>query len=85
MAKIAYTLKIHDKSHEMHLFEGEFTPNDLMYPCNSGSTSVCKEVKKSNCSKNNFACKTEQETRELCAKIGRNVCANCIKDLYKTL
>lgn len=81
MSKIAYTLKIHNKTQEMHLFVGGFTQDG----CTSGASSVCKEVKKTDCSKNNFACKNEQEARELCSKIGRSVCANCIQELYKTL
>lgn len=85
MARTAYTLKIHDKTQEMHLFSGKFTPENLAYKCNSNALSVCKEVKKSDSSKNEFACQDEQEARKLCAKIGRKVCANCIKELYKTL
>lgn len=85
MAKIAYTLKIHNRTQEMHLFSGKFTPEDPVYPCTSKSSSVCGEVYKIDSSKNEFSCKDEQTARELCAKIGRQICANCIKELYKTI
>lgn len=81
MINVAFTLKKHDKTNEAHLFAGDFTPT----ACNSGSSSVCKEVSNSDCSNNTFTCKNEQEARELCAKLGRVVCANCVKELYKTL
>jgi hypothetical protein len=85
MANTAYALKTHDKSREMHLFTGDFTPYDLILQCKTGSKSVCTEVEKEDCSRIEFNCKNEQEARDLCAKIGRKVCANCIKELYKTL
>ncbi|WP_268907627.1 hypothetical protein [Arcobacter venerupis] len=34
---------------------------------------------------NVFACKDENEARKLCAEHGRKVCANCIRELYKTI
>lgn len=85
MAKTLYTLKIHNRTQEMHLFSGKFTPEDLLHDCSIGSESVCGEVYKKDSSKSEFTCKDEQKARELCAKIGRKVCANCIQELYKTL
>lgn len=85
MTNTAYGLKVHDETNEMHLFAGKFTPHDLMHKCNASIESVCKEVKKADCKTTTFTCKNEQEARDLCAKIGRSVCANCIKELYKTL
>lgn len=84
MAK-AYTLKEHKETGEYHIFVGELTPHDLNYKCSSKRLSDCEQMEKSDSKKNIFACKNENEARVLCAKYGRKVCANCIRELYKTL
>lgn len=39
----AYTLKEHEDSGELHLFEGDMNPEGSEYKCNSGSKSICKK------------------------------------------
>lgn len=84
--KKAYTLRTHGIKKERHIFVGAFTP-DGVTDCNMSSQSACKEVAKADCSRSvdDFQCKNEQEARDLCAKLGRSVCANCIQELYKTI
>lgn len=81
----AYTLKEHKNTGEYHIFVGTFLPNDDEYPCNSKYNSDCKEMTKDDSKRNIFACKNENEARKLCAEYGRKVCANCIRELYKTI
>ena len=78
----AYTLKKHAETEELHLFEGDMTPNDPKYPCTSKSQSICEKMKNSQSDKNIFFCATEQEARDKCAKLGRAVCGICVSHLY---
>lgn len=84
--KVAYTLRTHPTTGERHLFTGKFTPNGPSL-CNMSANSACKGVVNTECSKlqGDFDCRNEQEARDLCAKLGRSVCANCINELYKTV
>ena len=81
----AYTLKEHKNTGEYHIFVGKFLPDDSEYPCNSNNNSDCNEMTKNDSKRNIFACKNENEARKLCAEYGRKVCANCIRELYKTI
>ena len=83
--KNAYTLKEHKLTGEYHIFVGNFLPKGSDYPCNSNYLSDCKEMTKNDSKRNIFTCEDEQNARELCAKYGRKVCANCIRELYKTI
>jgi hypothetical protein len=74
----AYTLKKKNETKELHLFEGDMTPEG----CNSESTSICRKMKKSESEKNIFACFNEGEARVKCAQIGRDVCGICVSHLY---
>lgn len=78
----AYTLKKHKETAELHLFEGDMTPNNPDHKCTSGALSVCEKMKKVQSEKNIFACATEQEARDQCAKLGRKVCGICVSHLY---
>lgn len=82
MSEAAYTLKKHRDTEELHLFEGVFTKENK---CTSNDDSICGAMQKSDSSVNKFACVDEKNARIKCAHIGRVVCANCIKELYKTL
>ena len=55
----AYTLKEDKDSGELHLFEGDMTPESSKYKCNSGSKSICKKMNKSDNKGNRFSCATE--------------------------
>jgi len=76
----AYTLKKKKDTKELHLFEGDMTPEG----CNSASTSICEKMKKSESEKNVFTCFNEDEARKKCAEIGRDVCGICVSHLYST-
>lgn len=79
MAKVVYTLKEHPRTGEYHLFEA--IPNDDN-TCTAKSRSMCKAMDR--ISGNKFACKSEKETFIKCAELGREVCGNCMKELYGT-
>lgn len=83
--KKAYTLKEHLSTGEFHLFVGKFLPYGEDYKCDSSYKSDCNDMENKDSKRNVFACKDEDEARELCAKYGRKVCANCIRELYKTI
>ncbi len=76
-----YTLKKSEDTAELHLFEGNLTPNGPKV-CTSGISSVCGKMEASQSEGNIFACKTEQDARERCAKQGRSVCGICVSHLY---
>ncbi|MER0045464.1 hypothetical protein BV921_22320 [Pectobacterium odoriferum] len=80
----AYTLKEHNESGELHLFEGDMYINNPDFKCNSKSKSICNKMEKSESKLNKFSCKTEQEAREKIAKIGRKVCGICVSHLYES-
>jgi len=80
MAKDAYTLKRIKNTEELHLFKGEFTEED----CTAGQFSLCGQISKDDSDGNIFACKTEEQARIECAKIGRKVCGTCVSNLYGT-
>ena len=79
MAKVVYTLKEHPRTGEYHLFES--TPNDYG-SCSASKKSMCKAMDW--VEGNKFACKSEKETFFKCAELGREVCGNCMKELYGT-
>lgn len=78
----AYTLKRSGKTEELHLFEGDLTPNNKDHKCTSDTKSICEGMLKSDSSGNVFACKTEHDARMECAALGRKVCGVCISHLY---
>lgn len=78
----AYTLKRHKETSELHMFEGEMTPNNPDHKCTSESSSICEKMKKTQSLGNVFSCATEQEARDKCAQLGREVCGICISHLY---
>ena len=75
-----YTLK-KKNTNEYHLFRATPQPDNKCLPENN---SICKEMKNSDSIEIFFACKTEDEARIECAKIGRDVCGTCVSDLYLT-
>ena len=79
MAKIVYTLKQNPTTQEYHLFEA--TPN-ADNTCTPAGKSMCKAMDTRKGFK--FACKDEKEAFIECAKLGRAVCGNCMKELYGT-
>ena len=79
MSTIVYTLKQNPTSLEYHLFEA--TPNDDD-TCSAKPKSMCQMMKRVSGAK--FACKTEREAFLKCAELGRQVCGNCMKELYST-
>jgi hypothetical protein len=79
MAKILYTLKKNPKTDEYHLFEATPTTPGR---CIASAKSMCKAMNKVDGSK--FACEEEKEAFKKCAELGREVCGNCMKELYGT-
>ena len=82
--KKAYTLKEHKRTGEYHIFVGKFLPTGSNHKCDSTHKSDCQDMTKDDSLKNIFVCEDENESRRLCATYGRKVCANCIRELYKT-
>lgn len=80
MGTDAYTLKQMKDTDELHLFRGHFTEK----ACTSGDRSLCEKMEKTSSEGNRFACKTEDEARLECARIGRQVCGTCVSNLYAT-
>jgi hypothetical protein len=69
------------KTSEIHIFEGDFTTN----PCNAENKSICKKMEKSQGDWISLAtCLDEQQAREKAAKIGIDVCGDCVSHLYKS-
>ena len=81
MSKTVYTLKKKKDTQELHLFRATPTPDDK---CTPEAKSICKGMASGDMEKNIFACKSEQEAREECAKAGRKVCGTCVSHLYET-
>ncbi|WP_337967216.1 hypothetical protein [uncultured Flavobacterium sp.] len=79
----AYTFKKEKDTHEIHIYEGNFT--DTPTPCNSDPQSICKDPNKAT-SLNipNAVCLNENEARQKASEIGRNVCGVCVSHLYTT-
>lgn len=76
MSKI-YTLKEHPRTGEYHLFEATPAPEDRCTPEKKSMCELMDTVKG-----NIFACKSEKEAFLECAKLGKKVCGNCMKELY---
>lgn len=79
MSKIVYTLKQHPRTFEYHLFES--TPN-IDGSCKANQKSMCEKMEWVEGAK--FACASEKDAFTKCAELGRQVCGNCMKELYGT-
>ena len=80
MAKVLYTLKKNPKTNEYHLFEAPLNVADNT--CTALPKSMCKAM--NNVEGFKFACEEEKEAFKKCAELGREVCGNCMKELYGT-
>ncbi|MBK0127058.1 hypothetical protein IAE30_25275 [Pantoea sp. S61] len=80
----AYTLKEHNESGELHLFEGVMYEENPQFKCTSNKKSICKQMSNVDSKRNKFACKSEDEARKKIASIGRKVCGTCVSHLYST-
>lgn len=76
-----YSLIKKKETEELHLFESQ---KDVLGLCRKKSNSVCKAMNLSEKESILFECLSEKDVRLECAKIGRQVCGNCIKSLYAT-
>ena len=76
-----YSLKRKKDTQELHLFEGEMTEPGKCLP---DSTSVCREMTRTESVENIFSCSPVNEARTECAAIGRPVCGTCVSHLYTT-
>ena len=74
----AYTLKKKKGTTEYHLFTGKMTPDG----CTSKEVSICGKMDKSESAGNNFSCEEEDSARKKCAKIGKEVCRECVSLFY---
>ena len=78
-----YALKKHKETDELHLFENYRNVDEKCMT--KGNDSLCNQVERKDFLNSSlFSCEDEQQAREKCAKIGRDVCGNCIKTLYTT-
>lgn len=74
--KRRYTLK-KNYTGQYHLFEATLTADGS---CTSASKSMCTKMNYIKESK--FTCKDEDTTFLECAKLKREVCGNCMQELY---
>jgi hypothetical protein len=81
MEKIVYCLKKKKDTEELHLFEANPTIDNKCMP---KEDSICKKMRKNESSENIFSCKSIEDARTQCAKIGRKVCGICVSHLYET-
>lgn len=81
MTKV-YCLKRKKSTKELHLFECTPTqPNG----CTCEDISVCDKMKKLESEGSNlFSCQNENDARQKCAEIGRQVCGLCVSHLHET-
>jgi len=77
----AYSFHSRHDTQEVHVFEGDFTPEG----CTSNFDSICE---KTNRRRENMqrviSCLNEDEAREKAAEYGRSVCGTCVSHLYTT-
>jgi len=71
------------KTGELHIFEGVMTSDTT---CTCTKYSICNAMEYKDKIKEIFACKSEDEMVEYCAKkqTRKSICGNCIKHFYKT-
>ena len=74
-----YTLKQHPRTNEYHLFIAKPTDDNRCIP---EKKSMCQAMERVDGSK--FACEEEADAFRECAKLGRQVCGNCMKELYSS-
>ncbi|PHR58995.1 MAG: hypothetical protein COA44_02270 [Arcobacter sp.] len=72
-----YTLKEHPRTEEYHLFMATPQPEGK---CTPEKKSMCRAM--DNIKGSKFACKDEKTAFIECAKLGKSVCGNCMKELY---
>jgi hypothetical protein len=78
MGKNRYCLKKKEETNELHLFIASGTAES----CYPESKSICKKMLKSESIEKTFNCKSEEEARTICARLGRQVCGTCVSSLY---
>lgn len=77
-----YTLVKRKQSGELHLFESVINDDSK---CEATSNlSVCSAMNINQKGEAVFTCLVEDDARKECAKVGRAVCGNCVKNLYAT-
>jgi len=81
MSTTLYTLKEDKDTRELHLFRAKPTVKNK---CKPNIDSICTVMNKNQSVRNVFACLSEDDARLKCAEIGREVCGNCVRHLYKT-
>ena len=78
----------HRLTGECHLFRGTFDPTMKTCVLDQSRESYCKGMMLITADERKaekiFGCLDEQEARDTCAKLGREVCGNCIGHLYAT-
>jgi uncharacterized protein YjiK len=77
---LAYSFLRDNDTYIIHISKGNFT---IVAECTSTMYSLCKEASTNHSEwiTPNF-CLTEQQAREVAAKLGREVCPDCISLLY---
>lgn len=81
----AYTFKQDKKTEEIHIYAGKILPAGANGKCTSNPISICEAKEKINGTNVRDAiCLEEEEARYKAAEIGREVCGNCVKNLYAT-
>lgn len=79
----AYSFECKKGTNEIHIFQGTYTLTAMTYQ--PEALSICKKkIRKASERISDATCLKEQETREKAVELGRNVCGNCISNLYKT-
>lgn len=77
----AYSFHKRRDTQEIHVFEGDFTPEG----CNSYFDSICGKANRSRDNmQRRISCLNEDEARKKAAEYGRSVCGTCVSHLYTT-
>ncbi|AQR72072.1 hypothetical protein BZG29_18455 [Janthinobacterium sp. LM6] len=74
---------------ECHIFHGKYNPTEKKCSIDKDRTSICQKMTiktaKEQEAEEVFECFNEQEAREKCARLGREVCGICVSNLYSNV
>lgn len=74
---------------ECHIFHGTYNPYLDKCGMDLERESICKKMKVMTNSEREaeeiFECLNEQDARELCARLGREICGICVSNLYSNV
>lgn len=79
----------HLTTKECHIFHGEYNPIGEKCGIDMERISICKKMtvktSKEREAEEIFECLSEQEARDICASLAREVCGICVSNLYSNV